>query len=66
LVKKAEAFFRTLPPETPEFDHFTPSAWLFQNLEVLKSEDEAVTKTLDRAETVINALNKLLPDREGR
>ena len=60
LVKKAEAFFRTLPPEVPEFDHFTPAAWLFQNLGMLESGDDDVTQTLARAETVINAVNSLL------
>ena len=27
-VKKAEAFFRTLPDSVPEYDHFTPASWL--------------------------------------
>ena len=63
LVKKAEAFFRVLPAETQEFDHFTPSAWLFQNLGLLDSDDESVKETLARSELVISTLNKLLPDR---
>ena len=63
LVKKAEAYFRVLPAETQEFDHFTPSAWLFQNLGVLDSGGQSVTETLERSETVISALNKLLPER---
>ena len=29
-LKKAEAYFRVLPPEVPEFNHFTPAAWLFR------------------------------------
>jgi hypothetical protein len=32
LVKKAEAYFRVLPPSTAEFDHFTPANWLFSAL----------------------------------
>ncbi len=65
LVKKAEAFFRLLPPETAAFDHFTPAAWLFENLVLLDSEDTEVAETMTRAETVIRALNRLLPDHEA-
>jgi energy-coupling factor transporter ATP-binding protein EcfA2 len=61
MVKKAEAFFRVMPPELPLFDHFTPAAWMFQHLDILDSTDEKVTSTLSRAEKVIAALNKLLP-----
>jgi len=60
LVKKAEAFFRIMPPEMPEFDHFTPAAWLFQNLDVLEGSDNNITDTITRAEVVINKLNNLL------
>lgn len=60
LVKKAEAFFRVLPPESAEFDHFLPAAWLFENPNFLQSENPAVDETLVRAATVIAAVNKLL------
>jgi energy-coupling factor transporter ATP-binding protein EcfA2 len=61
LLRKTEAFFRVLPPESPEFDHFTPAAWLFQHLEVLDGQDGAVMETLRRAEAIIEKLNSLLP-----
>ncbi len=60
LVKKAEAYFRSLPPELPEFDHFTPAEWLFRNPGVLDGDDAEVVKTLERAQLVISALNKIL------
>jgi predicted ATP-dependent endonuclease of OLD family len=60
LVKKAEAFFAVLPPEAPQFDHFTPAEWLFRNPKVLDGDDPAVVETLGRAELVISALNKIL------
>ena len=36
LVKKAEAAFNLMPEPIPTFDHFTPSAWLVGNLNVLE------------------------------
>jgi hypothetical protein len=59
-LKKAEAFFAVLPPELPEFDHFTPAEWLFRNPGVLDADNADVKATLERAEKVIAALNKLL------
>jgi energy-coupling factor transporter ATP-binding protein EcfA2 len=61
LVKKAEAYFRLLPPGTPEFDHFTPADWLFRRPELLDGDAPEVAETLARAEKVLAALNKLLP-----
>jgi energy-coupling factor transporter ATP-binding protein EcfA2 len=60
LVKKAEAFFAVLPPGLPEFNHFTPANWLFLNPQVLDRNNADVNSTLERAEQVIIALNKLL------
>jgi predicted ATP-dependent endonuclease of OLD family len=60
LVKKAAAHFAVLPPEAPEFDHFTPSDWLFQNPGILDKKEPETNSTLERAERVITALNKLL------
>ena len=56
LVKKAEAYFRSLPPELPEFDHFTPP-WLLRNPNMLDGDSSDVVKTLERARLVIDALN---------
>jgi energy-coupling factor transporter ATP-binding protein EcfA2 len=59
LVKKAEAYFRVLPPAAPEFDHFTPADWLFTHPDLLAGDSPEVVETLERAERVITALNKL-------
>ena len=60
LVKKAEAFF-AVQPQLTEFDHFTPAEWLFRNPGVLDGNNADANATLERAEKVIVALNKLLP-----
>jgi len=60
LVKKAEAYFRVLPPNSPEFDHFTPAEWLFRHPELLDGDAPEVTESLERAERVISAVNKVL------
>ncbi|MDH7802418.1 MULTISPECIES: ATP-dependent endonuclease [unclassified Rhizobium] len=60
LLKKVESCMRLMPPETPEFNHYTPAAWLFQNPGLLDGDTNDVLATLERAETVIKALNKLL------
>ena len=60
LVKKAEAYFRTLPPEIPEFDHFTPAEWLFRNPAALDVDAPEVVGTLERAAKLITALNTIL------
>jgi hypothetical protein len=46
LLKKAEAYFRVLPPELTEFDHFTPADWLFRHPEVLDANDAEASQTL--------------------
>ena len=60
LLKKTEAFFAVLPPETPDFDHFTPAEWLFRHPEALSGDSAEVIATLNRAEAVIGAMNKIL------
>ena len=60
LVKKAEAYFKVLPPSAPQFDHFTPALWLIENIEFLSGGDSGTLETLGRAEILINDLNKLL------
>ncbi|WP_457814340.1 hypothetical protein U8C43_07600 (plasmid) [Sinorhizobium meliloti] len=60
LVKQAEAAFAVMPVDVPEFDHFTPAAWLIRNPKVLDAKTGAVPKTLDRAQTIFEAYNKLL------
>ncbi len=61
IVKKAEALFKLMPPEVPEFDHFGPARWLLEKPQILDGDSAAVTATLDRAEKVFQAFNALLP-----
>ena len=60
LVKRVEAAFRLLPPDTPEFDHFTPADWLIRNPAVLDAKTPSVEATLESAEKVIRAINGAL------
>ncbi len=60
LVKNVEAAFRLLPPDCPEFDHFASADWLIRNPTALDRDGKEVNETLDRAEKVIVAVNKLL------
>jgi energy-coupling factor transporter ATP-binding protein EcfA2 len=59
IVKKAEACFRVLPA-APEFDHYTPAAWLLRNPAFLEGDSEPILKSLERAESVIAAANSML------
>lgn len=60
LVKQAEAAFRVLPVSVPQFDHFSPAAWLIRNPKVLDAKTAPISRTLDRAETVFDAYSKVL------
>jgi hypothetical protein len=60
LLKKAEAYFRVLPPTVTEFDHFTPADWLFRHPELLDGTTPDVEETLRRAEVIITALNQII------
>jgi predicted ATP-dependent endonuclease of OLD family len=60
IVKKAEALFRLMPASVPEFDHFAPARWLLENSQILDGDSPEVRETLDRAEAVFTAFNKLL------
>ena len=60
IVKLVEGAFKTMPPEVPEFDHFTPSAWLLRNPAILDEDTEAVQQTLNAGEEVFKKLNGLL------
>lgn len=61
IIKKAEALFRLMPPEVPEFDHFAPSRWLLENANILDGDSPAIQETLNRAEKVFKTFNELLP-----
>ncbi len=60
LVKKAEAYFRVLPPQCPEFSHFDPSMYLLQHPELLSGTDDPVVKTLERFEAAFERIGKFI------
>ena len=60
LVKKAEAAFKVMPPDVPEFDHFHPADWLIRNPSFLVDSPE-LDETLDRFEQAFKLINKPLP-----
>lgn len=60
LVKQAEAAFRLMPNTIPEFDHFSPAAWLIRNSKILDGNSAEIEKTLERAEKIFLVFNKLL------
>lgn len=62
LVKKAEDYFKLLPPEIDEFDHYSPSYALHTNQELLISDDTHIAETLDRFENMFETFNKLVKD----
>ncbi|RIK84900.1 MAG: ATP-dependent endonuclease [Hyphomicrobiales bacterium] len=61
LVKKAEAYFRVLPAEIPEFSHFDPSMYLLQHPELLQGKADYIEKTLARFEAAFAQIGKFLP-----
>lgn len=61
LVKKAEAYFRVLPAEIPEFSHFDPSMYLLQHPELLQGKADHIEKTLARFEAAFARIGKFLP-----
>jgi predicted ATP-dependent endonuclease of OLD family len=64
LVKKAEAYFRLLPEEIPEYSHFDPSLYLLQHPELWKMKGKPTQNTLARFETAFEKISKFLAVRE--
>lgn len=62
LVKKTENAFKTMPPGSPEFDHYTPADWLIRNPALLDSKTQPIDDALSNFERVFAALNKFLSD----
>ncbi len=60
LVKQAEAYFRLLPAEIPEFSHFDPAMYILQHPELLKGKGKAVEISLNRFEAAFERINKFL------
>ena len=42
IVKKAEALFKLMPPEVPEFSHYAPAEWLMKNPAFLDADTTEV------------------------
>lgn len=59
LVKQADALFAVMPASVPEFDHYYPASWLIRNSKILDGKSQPISKSLDRAQTVFDAFNKL-------
>lgn len=60
VVKLVEAIFKTMPPEIPAFDHFTPAEWLLRHPGILEGDDPQVLQTIGTCERVFSTLNGLL------
>lgn len=60
LVKKAEAYFRVLPAEFPDFSHFDPSMYLLQHPKMLTGKSVAVQETLNRFEAAFDRIAKFI------
>jgi predicted ATP-dependent endonuclease of OLD family len=59
-VKQAEAYFRVLPAEFPEYSHYRPADWLIRNPNLLEGDSAEVSETLNRTEKVFAVYNKML------
>lgn len=62
VLKWVEEQVRVLPG-APDFDHFTPAWYFFENRTKLFAEIAALGGALDRFERLFKDLNKLLPER---
>jgi energy-coupling factor transporter ATP-binding protein EcfA2 len=60
LVKKAEAYFRVLPAEIPEYSHFDPSMYLLQHPAMLNGKGKSVQDTLARFEQAFERIAKFV------
>ncbi len=61
-AKYVESRFAIMPPEAPEFDHFTPAYFLLQHIHTVPSSMPTLTSALDRFEIMFKTVNKLLED----
>ncbi len=60
LVKKAEAYFRVLPAEIPDYSHFDPSMYLLQHPAMLTGKGKPVENTLARFEQAFERIAKFV------
>ena len=61
VIKKVEEKFRTMPAETPEFDHYAASEYLLQNRDATLKGMPELAIALDRFEAIFKQLNQMLP-----
>ena len=61
VVKKVEERFRTMPPSTPEFDHYIPAEYLIKNQDAALAALPNLDAALDRFEALFKKLNEMLP-----
>ena len=62
VVQEVEDHFRLLTDGTPMFDHFTPSAFLTENTNTIKSKMPDLESALAKFEKLFTELNELLVD----
>jgi hypothetical protein len=60
IVKKAEAYFRTLPEKYPTYSHYEPALWLLQHPEILEGKENTKAETLSRFETAFKRINQFV------
>lgn len=60
VLEDVENHFRTLPADIPEFDHFTPSAYLSENGAKLAKSMPKFDEALGRFEKIFQDVNALL------
>jgi predicted ATPase len=61
VLKLVEGAFRLLPPEAPEFDHFTPAAWLIERPKIADALLRKHPNIGPIFEAVFRTFNGLLP-----
>jgi predicted ATP-dependent endonuclease of OLD family len=60
VTAKVEERFMTMPPDTPEFDHYAPAEYLFQNREATLKDFPESDEALSRFERIFTQLNEML------
>lgn len=61
VVKEVEDHFALLPPDIPNFDHYSPAAFLVENSTDLRDDLPGLDQALNRFEALFKDLNALLP-----
>lgn len=59
-VKKAEAYFKTLPPSSPEFSHYDPALFLLKNPDLLRGKSDKVARSLEKFEAAFQRVSKFI------